>query len=677
MNNSAKPRITFSLIQTLSIIFVTITLLVIVLSVTSVRGIDKIGYQFSHLSERALPLSTNNAALTQNILEQVKYIGYGTRAKSVEQLDSIRADLLKLDQNATVRLEEMKGITQEFGSLIDSTLQEELTQNIEKFSQYSTAIIQSQQTQLEQTAKIAEQATGFRYGLSSIGPEMNRIASFLAIDNPESMDAANRFVAASGVMESTFLLFMVQEEMELAQKEYKELKTRISGLELAFDDFKEWHPDVKEFASLTAPYQMVLEGFKSGGILDQIMIRLETAQNQNSDFTQAALMADNIADQLAALSNITTEIIQSKEQEVQSTINEITLALLIGGAVLVSLVVVSWLGLRVWVNKGMKNITTSLTYMTEHDFSHSPALVGPMEFHDIAGKLNQVIASTNESLTTVTSNCESLYKTAQLSHDAAEYSNQGLTLQNEALLSMVTTINQLEASIREIAGVTNDSYTDSVTAAEHSSQGVKAVEENRYRLEALEESLNTNESAMSELDSSVSRISELVDLITGIAESTNLLALNAAIEAARAGEHGRGFAVVADEVRKLAKDTTQQTGSIRNMMSQLQASAAKSRQAVLESRNEMVSALQSSDEVKLTFADIESAVTHIRARVEQISVATEEQERATADVSRSIVQISDQATQTKHQLESMVDSSQQVASIAGQQKAMLDKYCLN
>ena len=243
MNNSAKHRITFSLIQTLSFIFITITILVIVLSVTSVRGIDKIGYQFSHLSERALPLSTNNAALTQNILEQAKYIGYSTRVKTVDELNNIRAELLTLDQNADLRLEEMKGITQEFGTLIAPTVHQQLTSNIDEFSKFSAAIIQSQQTQLEQTAKIAEQATGFRYGLSSIGPEMNRIASFLAIDNPESMDAANRFVAASGVMESTFLLFMVQEDMELAQKEYKELKTRISGLELAFDDFKEWHPD--------------------------------------------------------------------------------------------------------------------------------------------------------------------------------------------------------------------------------------------------------------------------------------------------------------------------------------------------------------------------------------------------------------------------------------------------
>lgn len=113
------------------------------------------------------------------------------------------------------------------------------------------------------------------------------------------------------------------------------------------------------------------------------------------------------------------------------------------------------------------------------------------------------------------------------------------------------------------------------------------------------------------------------------------------------------------------------------MMSELITAAERSRQAVNDSREEMTHALNSSNEVKSTFSDINLAVKHIQERVEQISVATEEQERATADVSQSINNISELGERTKLQLESMVESSEQVAEIAGHQQAMLHKYELH
>lgn len=112
-------------------------------------------------------------------------------------------------------------------------------------------------------------------------------------------------------------------------------------------------------------------------------------------------------------------------------------------------------------------------------------------------------------------------------------------------------------------------------------------------------------------------------------------------------------------------------------MSELITAAERSRQAVNDSREEMTHALKSSNEVKSTFSDINLAVKYIQERVEQISVATEEQERATADVSQSITHISNLGERTKLQLESMVESSEQVAEIAGHQQAMLHKYELH
>ncbi|MGO4234088.1 methyl-accepting chemotaxis protein [Vibrio cholerae] len=666
-----------SLTQTLGAVFLCITILMISLSVTSLRGIERVGAQFNQLSEQALPFALNNAALTQNFLEQVKYLGYGTRSQSEQELNQVLNEWQKLDAQAGDEITRLQQNVQLLYSAEAVQQAEQLQREILHFQQLAQSILKLQQLQLSKTAQISEQAKQFRYGLSSIGPEMGRIASFLAVDNPEAMDAANRFTASASAMESAFLLLFIEEEMSAAQKYRQELKNRVAGLELAFDDFKEWYPEIKDYASLTAPYEMVLAGFQAQAVIEQIINKLEDAQQQNKDFASAAEVAQQLVTQLNQWSTLAQQHIVQGKQEVTSTISAVTLTQQISGTLLVLAILAVWFGLRRWIGRALNNITRHLAQLTQHKLNHRLDLVGPQDFQNVAAQLNQVIVSTHESLALVTRNCETLYQTAELSHGSAEQSNQSLAAQNQALLTMAATINQLDASIREIAGVSHDSYTDSVEAAEHSAQGVKVIGQNQQRLQALETTLAVNDAAMSELNQRVSSIREMVDMISGIADSTNLLALNAAIEAARAGEQGRGFAVVADEVRKLASDTSKQTTNIRDMMNELVTAASKSRQAVDESRKEMVAALQSSEEVKSTFMQIERAVAHIRTRVEQITQATEEQKRATADVNKAVAQISEQGQETKRQLDAMLESAEQVAEIAGHQQAMLHKYELN
>ncbi|ELJ8716457.1 methyl-accepting chemotaxis protein [Vibrio cholerae] len=666
-----------SLTQTLGAVFLCITILMISLSVTSLRGIERVGAQFNQLSEQALPFALNNAALTQNFLEQVKYLGYGTRSQSEQELNQVLNEWQKLDAQAGDEITRLQQNVQLLSSAEAVQQAEQLQREILHFQLLAQSILKLQQLQLSKTAQISEQAKQFRYGLSSIGPEMGRIASFLAVDNPEAMDAANRFTASASAMESAFLLLFIEEEMSAAQKFRQELKNRVAGLELAFDDFKEWYPEIKDYASLTAPYEMVLAGFQAQAVIEQIINKLEDAQQQNKDFASAAEVAQQLVTQLNQWSTLAQQHIVQGKQEVTSTISAVTLTQQISGTLLVLAILAVWFGLRRWIGRALNNITRHLAQLTQHKLNHRLDLVGPQDFQNVAAQLNQVIVSTHESLALVTRNCETLYQTAELSHGSAEQSNQSLAAQNQALLTMAATINQLDASIREIAGVSHDSYTDSVEAAEHSAQGVKVIGQNQQRLKALETTLAVNVAAMSELNQRVSSIREMVDMISGIADSTNLLALNAAIEAARAGEQGRGFAVVADEVRKLASDTSKQTTNIRDMMNELVTAASKSRQAVDESRKEMVTALQSSEEVKSTFMQIERAVAHIRTRVEQITQATEEQKRATADVNKAVAQISEQGQETKRQLDAMLESAEQVAEIAGHQQAMLHKYELN
>lgn len=669
MTSRKRSSISLSLIQTITITFVTILALVIALSASSFKGMERVGVEFDDLSTKALPMAMANAALTKNVLEQIKLLNVGMQVTEPDQLSLIRAQLIELASQTNELVNQTSGV--------DLRLSQMLAENLDDLHSITTVVLSTQASVIQIQAEINSELSEFRYGLSSIGPEMNRISSFLSIDNPESADAANRFIASASSMESTFLLMMMQTELEEAEQEYRELRNRIAGIHLAYDDFKAWHPEISEFTSLSAPYEMVQAGFEEGGLLHRILGKLQQTEQQKVDLERASQLSNQTIALLSQVSEAARNLIDDRERIVQLTIKEASFIVVMSCSLLACLIVISWVGIRAWVNRGLNNITHELSLLTEHDLRSNAVAIGPREMKDIARKLNQVIDSTHESIALVTRNCETLYQTAEISYEAAEQSNQSLSSQNEALICMVTTVKQLEASIKEIAVITAASFEDSQAATNSTMKGVEVVDQNRERLASLAQALTANEDSMLELDQRVKKIYEMVEVISSIAENTNLLALNAAIEAARAGEQGRGFAVVADEVRKLASGTSQQTTNIREMMKELVAAAEGSRRAVIDSREEMTRALQSSDDVKIVFSDINVAVKHIQQRIEQISVATEEQDRATADVSRSITRISEQGELTKLRLDSMVENSEQVAEIAGHQQAMLHKYQLH
>lgn len=678
INVTNQPsRFTFSLIQTVSSIFVAILLLVVFLSMVSIKGVERVGGYFDTLSEQVLPLALNNANLTQNVLEQVKLLGYSTQSSDLNDLNSTKSSIQTLADESNVMLQELLVITDHFPDAISEQDKETLVDDMAKLQAMTSNVLTMQIDIQAKQNVIDTQIEPFRYGVSSAGPEMNRISSFLAEGNPESTDAANRFVSSVSAMESSFLMLMMHDEMERAEPEYRQLRNRLAGMNLAYDDFAEWHPDVKDFTSLVAAYDMVKDGFTDQGIVRNILGKLELVEQQKQELAEVITTANRLITSLNSLSDTASYLIDDSASVVNSTISNIDRVLLISGAIIALIILISGVVLRRWVNKGLKNIKQHLALLAEHDFSKKSEPIGPYELQVITSKLNLVVESTAESVSSVTRNCETLYQTAEVSHDAAEQTNNSLNEQNESLQNMITTITELEASISEIARISNASNDDAQLAETESVNGSQVVGLNQQRLHALEKTLSVNEESMNELDSRVKEIREMVDMISGIAENTNLLALNAAIEAARAGEQGRGFAVVADEVRKLASGTSQQTTNIRNMMTELVAAADRSKESVIESRSEMANALQTSSDVKLAFEKIEVAVSHIKGRVEQIMVATEEQARATVDVTHSITRVSEQGENTKMQLESMIESSEQVADIAGHQQAMLHKYVLN
>jgi len=72
--------------------------------------------------------------------------------------------------------------------------------------------------------------------------------------------------------------------------------------------------------------------------------------------------------------------------------------------------------------------------------------------------------------------------------------------------------------------------------------------------------------AMDEINSEIGDINEAISIIDQIAFQTNILSLNAAVEAATAGEAGKGFSVVAQEVRNLASRSAEAASEIKTLV---------------------------------------------------------------------------------------------------------------
>lgn len=162
--------------------------------------------------------------------------------------------------------------------------------------------------------------------------------------------------------------------------------------------------------------------------------------------------------------------------------------------------------------------------------------------------------------------------------------------------------------------------------------------------------------AMTDSVLAMKKISQKISLIEDIAYQTNLLALNAAIEAARAGEHGKGFAVVASEVRKLAENSQ------------------RAAQEIVElSQNTYTIA----DDAGRIIAEIVEAIKNTAELVQDITVASEEQDAGVSQISTGMDQLNQVTQQNAAVSEELASNSEMLRDNAYKLREVVDFFKLN
>ena len=253
---------------------------------------------------------------------------------------------------------------------------------------------------------------------------------------------------------------------------------------------------------------------------------------------------------------------------------------------------------------------------------------------------------------------------------------QGAQAQARAAIEVASSVETLTRSVHQVAESARASAQAAREALDASQKGDIAVRDSLQGMQRIRNEVQAISKKIKSLGDRSLEISEIVNTIEDIASQTNLVALNAAIEAAGAGEAGLRFAVVADEVRKLAERSAKATKDIAVLIKNVQ-SDTQDAIVVMEQGTQEVEAgyrmtVQAGDSLK-TIADVSQRSAEL---AQNISMATQQQERGADSVAQAMQSIQTVASQTERGVLEARRTVDELARLAEELTASLARFKL-
>ncbi|WP_292360275.1 MULTISPECIES: methyl-accepting chemotaxis protein [unclassified Methylophaga] len=317
-------------------------------------------------------------------------------------------------------------------------------------------------------------------------------------------------------------------------------------------------------------------------------------------------------------------------------------------------------------DKRATTLVNGIQNIKKGDLTQKIAISGKSDFSWMAFELDSARKNVANLVHTLTGGVSQLNTATQNMTVISKETVTGVLKQQEETDQVATAMNEMTASVQEVARTATNAAEAARNADNEAKAGKQVVLETMQSIDTLASEVEKAADTLSELEADIGNIGAIVDVIRGITEQTNLLALNAAIEAARAGEHGRGFAVVADEVRTLAARTQSSTHEIEEMVERLQQGARAAVKVMNESRESAKTSVEKAASAGSALDTITAMISTMDEMSTQISNAANEQSSVAEDINRGIVNISQIADHTADGARATSEAVDTLSSLSSQ-----------
>ncbi|MEE5070179.1 methyl-accepting chemotaxis protein [Pseudomonas alliivorans] len=322
---------------------------------------------------------------------------------------------------------------------------------------------------------------------------------------------------------------------------------------------------------------------------------------------------------------------------------------------------------------GLLEVTRRLA---DGDLSARVNVTSQDEVADIGKGLNLMAEAFSGSISHMDRTSYELSEVAARLGNSISLAKESMNAQQAETEQVATAINEMTASVADVAQNTEGAAQAADEANTASRTGLRVMHQAHSTIQALAEEVELSAQKVQALALHSQSIGGVIQVISTIADQTNLLALNAAIEAARAGEQGRGFAVVADEVRTLASRTQSSTEEIRNIIQQLQGATDAAVQQMQAGQQKAQACISAAGEASGSLSSISQGVERIVEMNTQIASAAVQQHAVSEDINRNVMGIRSSSGTLMQGIENNATTASELGRVASEMRSVVSRFKL-